>query len=596
MNIKIKLCKFLNGDFDKSKLSIVPKYLCFVTAEQINSWFKYTKIKGKNPFRIQSDSLIKIDEGIQRGIVEETKAIRQEKSKIEEIKDTLLGKSKKINTKAFLGSLIWNIRTDGSKIEIHESGKKDSPIKEYEISIECESIMLPDSAHRHLAISEAVKAFIEKPDEYPAFSPKIEFPLEIYNLTENEEGELFLELNDKQKKVNRTRVQAIDRNSPTGFLKSRIIEMDEEDGKLFTNNIELNGNTNEKHTLVTMSCFATSLDEMFGRPEIKKIKDNNELADDMAKYFLDFFYEISKTVKIKVDLNGRVEEINPYQNLFTEVVMKEECPATSEQDVEEFYRPKREKAIQINKEIRSQDIITNNQFFKTLAYIGGLVRDFADPLEVIRQLQKRIAAQQGRYFQKNNPKITESRDGDHRIATVTGDGSLNVQVMDWNLKLCKKLIVEELNLNCENSFMLYQGGTLVEIKDDMTKKNVLCSRSGETNLLLELLVCVGSKAEISAEETKLKIESEYTDGTSLKWEGGTFTRKSMILPESITPIEGFSHETYGQNIKQYSIKYSIQLKEYDIEGDREFVLKASVSNKSFLNQNANLSIRCQPTA
>jgi len=596
MNIKIKLCKHLNDKFDKAKISIVPKYLCVVTAEQINSWFKYSKIKGKTPFKIQNDSLIKIDDDIQRGLIEETKTVSQEKSKIEEIKDTLLGKSGSINAKAYLGSLIWNVRNGNSKIEIFETGKKESSFKEYELSIECESIMLPDSAHRHLAICESVKDYIEKPDAYTAFDPKIEFPVELYHLNENQERELFLELNSKQKKVTRSRNLYVDRNSPIGFLKSRIMEMDEEQEKLFTNNIELNGNTNDKHTLVTMSVLVSSLDEMFGKTEIKKVKDNPNLADEMAEYFLKFFYEIKNTVKIKVDLDGRSQEINPYQNLYTEIVTKEECPDTSEEALERFWKPKRDKAIQINKEIRKQDIITNNQFFKTLAFIGGIVREFEDPLEVVRLLQKRIAAHQGRFFQKANELITQSQEDDHQIATINADGSLNVQIMDWNLKLCKKLIIQELKLNFENSFLLYHEGNIIEIKDFITKKNVLCSRGRETNLVLELLVCVGAKTEINAEETKLKIEPEYSDASPLEWVGGTFTGKNMLVPESITSVDGYSHETYGKNIKQYSIKYALKLKEFDIDGDREFVLKASVINKSFLCEKSNLKIRCQPSA
>ena len=596
MNIKIKLCKHLNENFDQTKISIVPKYLCIVTAEQINSWFKYSKIKGKTPFKVHGDSLIKIDDIIQRGLIEETKTVSQEKSKIEEIKDTLLGKSKSINAKAYLGTLIWNVRSGNSKIEIYETGKKESSIKEYELSIDSESIMLPDSAHRHLAICEAVKSYIEKPDEYTAFNPRIEFPVELYHLNENQERELFLELNSKQKKVTRSRKLYVDKSSPIGFLKSCIMELDEEQEKLFTNNIELNGNTNDKHTLVTMSVFVSSLDEMFGKTEIKKVKDNPALAEEMAKYFLDFFYEIKRTIKIKVEIDSCSQEINPYQNLYTEIVTKEDCLETSEEALERFWKPKREKAIQINKEIRSQDIITNNQFFKTLAYIGGIVRDFEDPLDVIRLLQKRIAAHQGRFFQKTNDLITESKGSDQQIATINADGSLNVQIMDWNLKLCKKLIENELKLNFQNSFSLLHDGSVIEIKDFMTKKNVLCSKAGETNLALELLVCVGSKTEINTEETKLKIEPEYSDGSSLEWSGGTFTGKSLLAPVSITPVDGYSHETYGKNIKQYLVKYSVQLKEVDFDGDREFVLKASVVNKSFLCEKSNLIIRCQPSS
>lgn len=596
MNIKIKLCKYLNENFDKTKISVVPKYLCIVTAEQINSWFKYSKIKGKTPFKIENDSLIKIDDDIQRGIVAETKTVSQEKSKIEEIKGILLGKSTSINAKAYLGSLIWNVRNGNSKIDIYETGKKESSFKEYELSIDCESIMLPDSAHRHLAICEAVKAYIEKPEEYAAFDPKIEFPVELYHLNENQERELFLELNSKQKKVPKSRNLYVDRNSPIGFLKSRIMEMDEEQENLFTNNIELNGNTNDKHTLVTMSVFVSSLNEMFGKTEIKKVKDNPVLAEELASYFLNFFYKIKEIVKIKVDLDGRSQEIIPYQNLYTEIVTKEDCPDTSEEALERFWKPKREEAIQLNKAIRSQDIITNNQFFKTFAFIGGLVREFEDPLEVVRLLQKRIAAHDGRFFQKSNRLITEAQGNDQPIATVNADGSLNVQIMDWNLKLCKKLIINELNLNFENTFSLNHEGTIIEIKDGITKKNVLCSRGGETNLILNLLVCVGAKTEINADDTKLKIEPEYSDGSALDWSGGSFCGRNQLIPAGITLVNEYSHETYGKNIKQYSIRYVVNLKEFNVEGEREFVLKASVSNKSFLCENANLKIRCQPSA
>lgn len=83
---------------------------------------------------------------------------------------------------------------------------------------------------------------------------------------------------------------------------------------------------------------------------------------------------------------------------------------------------------------------------------------------------------------------------------------------------------------------------------------------------------------------------------ALDWSGGSFCGRNQLIPAGITLVNEYSHETYGKNIKQYSIRYVVNLKEFNVEGEREFVLKASVSNKSFLCENANLKIRCQPSA
>ncbi|NBX69433.1 MAG: hypothetical protein EBR01_10780 [Proteobacteria bacterium] len=359
MNINIKLLKHLNSSTDENKSSLMPKYIAVVSAENLNTYLKYEKIKSKNknPFKIKTDSIIKIDSEIQRGLDQETKALLQEKSKVEEIKEVLLGVSEGVRQKAFLGCLIWNVRKNSGTLKKRKVSPEDSKFEEYELAIDTtEGIYLPDSAHRHLGICEAVIEYSKNPEKYPDFNPNFEFPVEIYHLNPNQERDLFLELNSKQKKVTAAKRLQIDSSSPAGFLKEVILSKDKTERGLFDENIEVTTNTNDKHTLVTMAVFVASIKEMFGS-SIKSIIENESAAEEFAEYFKSYFYELQDKINVKVGS----EEIKPFRNLYKEIITKDECDLTDENDINAFYAPKREKAARLNKELRDVDIIVNNQ-------------------------------------------------------------------------------------------------------------------------------------------------------------------------------------------------------------------------------------------
>lgn len=595
MKINVKLLKHLNDNKDENKSSLMPKYIAVVTASDINTYLKYDKIKSKNknPFKIKSDSIIKIDSQTQRGLDEETKAVLQEKTKVEEIKEVLLGTAEGIRRKAFLGCLIWNVRKSSGTLKKRKISPEDSKYEEYDLSIDTtEGIYLPDSAHRHLGICEATIEFSKSPEKYPDFDPNFEFPVEIYHLSPNQEKELFLELNSKQKKVTAAKRLQIDSSSPAGYLKEIIIQKDKTERGLFDENIEVTTNTNDKHTLVTMAVFVASIKEMFGS-DIKSIIDDESSAEEYADYFKSFFYELQDKIHIKIDGN----EIKPFRNLYKEIIVSEECDLTDETEINAFYTPKREKAAALNKELRDVDIIVNNQMFKTLAHIGGLVRTFKNPLSIIDLIQRKLLLPTGgKYFQASNHKLLESLDSTFPpIATVKGsDGALNVQVTPPVLKACKHLMVTELDLNFENNWDLCYEGEIIEVKDNITKVVIGLSKSHATSLGVGLSIITGFRKELLKENLKIKIQPMHASGEVLDWDSGTFTGKKMVQCSELTEVSGFSHPTHSDNVKLYKAQFNVDIPAFNLDYNRQFLLNVSIKNEDFLDASSEFKILCQP--
>lgn len=595
MKINVKLLKHLNKEYDENKTSLMQKYMATVSASEINTYLKYEKIKSKNknPFKIKSDSTIKIDSEIQRGLDQETKALLQEKSKVQEIKEVLLGISEGVRQKAFLGCLIWNVRKNTGSIVKRKISAEDSKFEEFDLAIETsEGIYLPDSAHRHLGICEAVIEYSKSPEKYPDFNPNLEFAVEIYHLSPNQEKDLFLELNSKQKKVTAAKRLQIDSASPAGFLKEAIISKDKSDRSLFDENIEVTTNTNDKHTLVTMAVFVASIKEMFGS-SIKAIVENESAVDEFAEYFKSFFYELEDKIRIKIGSN----EVKPFRNLYKEVITSENCELTDENDINAFYAPKREKAAVLNKELRDVDIIVNNQMFKTLAYIAGFVREFKNPLSIVDLIQRKLLLPSGgKYFQATNPKLLQPLEvGLPPIATEkTPGGALNVQVTPPVLKACKKLLISELDLKFENVWNVVADGILIDVKDESTKMTVNLSRSTNTSLSVGLSILTGFKTDLNKDDLKIKIQPFKNTGESLDWDGGTFSGKRMVPCTDLTEAPGYSHPTHGDNIKMYKAQFDFDIQPFTSEHSHQFYLQVSIKNECFLSPNSEFKILCQP--
>jgi hypothetical protein len=102
--IRVKLLGILNEEIDGNK-TLVQKYVACFKANELSQWFQHIREKkgGRTPFKLLDSSIIKTHERVQRGI-NQAGYVLQEKSKVDDIKDGLLGISKTSN-KVYLGAL-----------------------------------------------------------------------------------------------------------------------------------------------------------------------------------------------------------------------------------------------------------------------------------------------------------------------------------------------------------------------------------------------------------------------------------------------------------------------------------------------------------
>ena len=431
------------------------KYVLKVTAEQLSQWLHFDrKSKAKSsPFRISEHSVIRIDEDIQRGR-DSQGFLLQNSKKIMEIASTLLVPNSEQVPRLYLGCLTWNVRPSSAAkaddmFSVQRIEQPDKPPR-WRLSFETDAIYLTDSAHRHLGIVEAYRQYVASKEKFPTFNPKFEFSVELYTLNKTRERELFSELNSKQKKISAAKQKQMDVSSPIGSLKDAIQEYDRTASKFFDNNIEVSSNQNDKHTLLTMSVFVTSISEMFSSKEIKASREDEELQADMASYYCEFFYELEKTLIVAFDQNGEQKEIHPFRNLYTEFIR----PALDAYDPEkpQMSEDKHQLAIDEakaeNRRLREQDVANHNSFIKAFARLGGYIRGMENWRDVITRLQtKHVIAHGGKFFQKENKELFEvnSRLG-VSIATFNEDGTINVQVQTKTINAVYEYLLDKLSL------------------------------------------------------------------------------------------------------------------------------------------------------
>jgi hypothetical protein len=577
------------GDINSSNrgaenFSLAPKYLAKIAAEDLLLYFKYKRIGKKTPFRIENESLVKVDSEIQRGLIPETGNLRQEEKKIDEIRDSLLGISKE-NPKVFLGTLVWNVRPPSKLSQVVIDRRNGEPL-EYELEIDTEAIWLTDSAHRHIGICEAVKAKKAKPNEYPRFKLNFEFPLEIYNLDSIGEKMLFKELNSKQKKITAAKAQQVDATSKVGLLKSRIIEIDQSGSgqRLLYQNIEVNSNVNDRHTLMTMSLFSASIKEMFGTKLINESSEDDDLRELLADYYLKFIYKLNEVIVVKCELRGKVEDVRPFCNLYTAIIQPEEDLTADMDDdaiVEKRLNTARAGANLLNKTIRDQEKIHSNPVIKALASIGGYVRYMGNWDKVIQVLQSKLILQNnGRYFQVSNEKLQVPRSSGVTIATKNEDGkSLNIQVVSQVVQEIELLLKEELDLIFTPKLEL--------IKNDISHNlsslggyTIFVKRSSHTYIDLRFEFDVGSTFIPEKSSIKLRIQAEFSQ-TGIAWKDAERKGVDRLIPKTLGELVGYEHPTYGAGVKRYFATFEIDFPEYVHESNLPFRMKLNVEFPSF---------------
>ena len=411
--ITVDLLSELNKELDNK--SLVKKYIIKVTASQLSQYLKIEKDISKiYPYKIKSDSVIKIHADIQRGVDIDGYYL-QEKRKVDDIKNTLLGK-KNDDSKVFLGTLVWNVRNnDGNTMSIQTILPDDGGyVPKKTLTINTDSIFLTDSAHRHFAIVDANEEYHEDIAKYPKYDENFEFPVEVYFLEEDDEKKLFHELNAKQKKITTTRQKYIDNITPYGKLKDAILEYDISNLKYFSNNVELISNTHQNSiALMTMSVFVACIKEVFPKRELNRLDTNPELQIEFSRYFCNFFYKLSEVIVINVEVTGENEDILPFENIYQNYLfpIEEEYNVKIEdtddeeeiQVLEDELNTKlineRERLLNRKKDILKSDFISHNITLKALSRLARQIRYMSNWEIVLIQFQNVILEPERKTFQ-----------------------------------------------------------------------------------------------------------------------------------------------------------------------------------------------------
>jgi hypothetical protein len=429
------------------------KYVLRVTIEQLALWLQYErKGSGKNsPFRISEHSTIRIDPEIQRG-KDSQGFLLQNSRKIMEIANTLLSPNNEMVPRLYLGCLTWNVRPQGKKTKDFFEIQKieiDGKQPRWRLCFDTDAIYLTDSAHRHLGIVESFRQYQLNREKYPTYSPKYEFSVELYTLDKQKEKELFSELNSKQKKISAAKQKEMDVSSPIGALKDAIQDYDRTSRQFFADNIEVSSNQNDKHTLLTMSVFVSSIGEMFSSKEIKQARDDEELRAELSEYYCEFFYQLADSIIVRANLGDGEKEYHPFRNLYNEYIKKAvdnyntDSPSISEDLLQEA----RDQATKQNNLLRKIDVANHNSFIKAFSRLGGYIRRMDNWQDVITRLQTRhnISAD-GKFFQKANLDLFKVMDYGVSIATLNEDDTINIQVQTKTINTIYDYLLDVLQL------------------------------------------------------------------------------------------------------------------------------------------------------
>lgn len=192
------------------------------------------------------------------------------------------------------GHLTWNIRKfedlEDLNLEYYEFDTMKNTL-----TIIGNTITIPDSAHRHRAIYEIYKN--DKDSEVL----DSEMVLDIYNLTLEEEKQLFVSINGKGKTPNRNRVLYLSDDIKCQFIREIIEESDLNSRIEFVKN---NANSDNKLTK-----FSTLYDSLFGTAgSYKNVKlEDEKQYDDLKTWLIKFYNELLNT-RNEFDFNTSKEK------------------------------------------------------------------------------------------------------------------------------------------------------------------------------------------------------------------------------------------------------------------------------------------------
>lgn len=181
-----------------------------------------------------------------------------------------------INGNSIRGHLTWNLRKDNGESYFTYNSDTQKIIIDKE-----QLITLPDSAHRH----EALKLAAELDDESILGS---KFSLDIYNLSKNDEKELFYTINGKIKAPNRNRTLFLSNSIECRLLRD-VIAQSCLDGKIecVRNNAYRDGK---------LTKFSTLYDSLFSDTgSFNKSEITEDTYSTYLEWFISFYNELLQT-------------------------------------------------------------------------------------------------------------------------------------------------------------------------------------------------------------------------------------------------------------------------------------------------------------
>jgi hypothetical protein len=572
---------------EKQGCTVPPKYVTTVQASQLSSLLQYQRLKelGTNPIVLASNSFIQIDKDIQRGHANEFRRnLAQDKRKVENIANTLLGLEEE--QYAYLGSLIWNVRPADGSLDLVVMQKKDQP-PQFKLELSSSKIYLPDSAHRHFGIVEAYRRYCETPARYPKFCDQLCFSVEIYNLDEFGERELFSELNSKQKKITKAKTQMVDTVSPAGRLKSRILTIDNDCGQpLFENNYEETSNNLNNHKLLTMSVFMSSIAEMFTNPELEAAKEDDELSAELATYFCDYFYALRDNLEIAVDLNGKVIRTSPFYNLYNDRI-RPVVEGSGEDDQEDVLNKQLEEVVQKAKDyassIRAQDKTNSNPVIRAFSRVGRTIRHMPNWLNVIKKIQAAgFEQREGKLFQVTNEELIQKD-----IGKKKPDGTLNIQVQTHTINAIFAYLIELADLHFDPSISVVKTEGVEVPLDSYTQ---IVKSDQEVSAIVRVGVFVPRGLSIDKDKFYLRIENDRD------WKGGTFNTKAKRIACETVQLIDYTHPTYGTDVSRYELTFFIKFPPYNLANQAAFNSSIKILVPRFDGdvEVLDLVLRCQP--
>jgi hypothetical protein len=168
-----------------------------------------------------------------------------------------------------------------------------------EIYIYQGKIYLPDSHHRHQAIVKAVNLWREAPRDYPKFSESLQFKVEMYFLTPEDEGNYFFDKNQRPKPTAKSKAYDLTTQDDLSLLAKRVIDK----SKSLTENV--NRVTDRLHNKNPQVLTLSTLREMMRTFSSDDSIDESEL-EGMSTVAAGF-YDLLAAVRLELSQQDLVE-------------------------------------------------------------------------------------------------------------------------------------------------------------------------------------------------------------------------------------------------------------------------------------------------